>query len=48
MEIVLKESELRDEPGYRPAQELWDVAVRSCGYIQSRQAVGAELATTSA
>lgn len=48
VEIVLKESELRDEPGYRPAQELWNVAVRSCGYIQSRQAVGAELATTSA
>ena len=48
VEILLKESELRDGPGYRPAQDLWNVAVRSCGYIQSRQAVGSELATVSA
>jgi hypothetical protein len=48
VEILLKESELRDGPGYRPAPELWNVAVRSCGYIQSRQAVGSELATVSA
>ena len=47
VEILLKESELRDGPGYRPAQDLWNVAVRSCGYIQSRQAVGSELATVS-
>ena len=44
MEIVLKKSELRDAPGYRPDAALWSVAVRSCGYIQSRQAVSEELA----
>lgn len=48
VEIVLKESELRDGAGYRPAPELWNVAVRSCGYIQARQAVGTELATAPA
>jgi len=36
VEIVLKESELRDAPTYRPDAALWSVAVRSCGYIQSR------------
>ena len=44
VEIVLKDSELRDAPGYRPDATLWTVAVRSCGYIQSRQAVSEELA----
>lgn len=44
MEIVLKESELRDAPGYRPDTSLWGAAVRSCGYIQSRQAVSEGLA----
>ena len=43
VEIVLKDSELRDAPDYRPAPALWNVAVRSCGYIQSRQAVSSEL-----
>ena len=47
VEIVLKESELRDAPGLRPEQALWDLAVRSCGYIQSRQAVSAELASAT-
>jgi len=44
VEIVLKESALRDAPGYRPDAALWGVAVRSCGYIQSRRAVSEELA----
>ena len=35
--------ELRDAPGYRPDAALWNVAVRSCGYIQSRQAMSQEL-----
>ena len=48
VEIVLKDSELRDGAGYRPEAALWDMAVRSCGYIQSRQAVSAELMTSIA
>jgi len=48
VEIVLKESELRDAPGYRPDPALWNLAVRSCGYVQSRQAVGSELRSFSA
>ena len=43
-EIVLKESELRDAPGYRPEAALWNMATKSCGYIQARQAVSQELA----
>lgn len=45
VEIVLKESELRDTAKYRPQAPMWNVAVRSCGYIQSRQAVSQELKT---
>ena len=48
VEIVLKESEMRDSSGVRPDETLWDAAVRSCGYIQSRQAVSAELMTSIA
>ena len=48
VEIVLKESELRDASAYRPDAALWNVAVRSCGYIQSRQATSQELAQTTA
>jgi hypothetical protein len=44
VEIVLKDSELRDAPGYRPDPALWNVAIRSCGYIQARQALSEELA----
>ena len=44
VEMVLKDSELRDGPNYRPDPALWNVAVRSCGYIQARQAVCDELA----
>ena len=47
-EIVLKDSELRDAPGFRPDAALWQVAVRSCGYIQSRQAVSQELMAAAA
>ena len=43
VEIVLKESDLRDTPGYRPDPALWNLAVQSCGYIQARQAIGSEL-----
>jgi len=41
VKIVLKNSEVRDGGNYRPEAALWDMAVRSCGYIQSRQAVSA-------
>jgi hypothetical protein len=39
VEIVLKDSELRDAPDFRPVAATWDVAARSCGYLQARQAV---------
>jgi hypothetical protein len=45
VEIVLKDSDLHDSPAYQPDPALWDVAVRSCGYIQSRQAVSNALTT---
>ena len=48
VEIVLKESELRDGPAFRPDTALWSVAVRSCGYLQSRQATSQEVALTAA
>ena len=48
VEIVLKDSELRDVPGYRPDAAFWNMAVRSCGYIQSRQAISAELMASPA
>ncbi|MGF6872812.1 hypothetical protein OKW35_002284 [Paraburkholderia sp. MM5477-R1] len=40
VEIVLKDSELRDARGYCADQVLWDHAVRHCGYVQSRHATG--------
>ena len=48
VEIVLKDSELRDVAGYRPDVALWEMAARNCGYIQSRQAISAELMTSAA
>ncbi|NUX57903.1 ATP-binding protein [Paraburkholderia youngii] len=45
VEIVLKESEIRDGPGYCPEPALWTHAVQHCGYIQSRHATGRVLAT---
>lgn len=48
VEIVLKDSEMHDAAGYRPDAALWNVAVRGCGYIQSRQALGTELMTSAA
>ena len=39
VEIVLKESLVRDAKGYRPPLPLWQSAVRQCGYVQSRLAV---------
>jgi hypothetical protein len=39
VEIVLKDSYLRDTRGYQPDAAMWDLAVRSSGYIQARQAV---------
>ena len=44
VEIVLKESELKDAPGYCPESALWTYAVQHCGYIQSRHATGRVLA----
>jgi hypothetical protein len=38
VEIVLKESELRDSPIYRPSPEIWAEAVHSCAYVQARMA----------
>jgi hypothetical protein len=46
--IVLKDSELRDAPDYRPQAALWNQAARSCGYIQSRQAVSQEFMSSVA
>lgn len=48
VEIVLKDSELRDSPKYRPDATLWSTAVRGCGYVQSRQAVSQEMMTALA
>lgn len=45
VEIVLKESEIKDAPGYCPEPALWSHAVQHCGYIQSRHATGRVLAT---
>ncbi|OMR77010.1 hypothetical protein AQ727_17320, partial [Burkholderia pseudomallei] len=45
VEIVLKDSELKDAPGYCPEPALWTHAVHQCGYIQSRHATGHVLAT---
>lgn len=40
VEIVLKESMLRDSPTSRPRAELWTRAVRDSGYVQTRVATG--------
>jgi hypothetical protein len=40
VEIVLKDSEIRDTPGYCPDPALWTYAVHHCGYVQSRHATG--------
>lgn len=48
VEIVLRDSEVRDNPNYRREAALWDMAVRRCGCIRSRQAASAELMTSIA
>jgi hypothetical protein len=40
VEIVLKDSELRDAPGYCPDTSLWAHAVHHCGFVQSLHATG--------
>ena len=45
VEIVLKESTLRDAPAYRPDPALWKEAIRSCSHVQARQAMSPELMT---
>jgi Na+/H+-dicarboxylate symporter len=40
VEIVLKDSELKDGLGYCPEPALWAYAVQHCGYVQSRHATG--------
>jgi hypothetical protein len=40
VEIVLKDSEIKDAPGYCPETALWTYAVQHCGYVQSRLATG--------
>jgi hypothetical protein len=47
VEIVLKDSELRDARGYGPETVLWQHAVRHCGYVQSRHATGRVLASAA-
>lgn len=44
VEIVLKESEQKDDSAYRPDPALWAHAVRHSGYVQSRHATGRVLA----
>ncbi|QDQ82180.1 ATP-binding protein [Paraburkholderia megapolitana] len=44
VEIALKDSELKDAPGYCPEASLWAHAVHHCGYVQSRHAIGRVLA----
>ncbi|HEX6708007.1 MAG TPA: hypothetical protein VF169_24925 [Albitalea sp.] len=43
VEIVLKDGEVRDAPGYRPEAAHWGVAVLASGYVQARQALSEEL-----
>jgi hypothetical protein len=43
VEIVLRESYLRDTPTYAPPEELCSSAVRSSGYVQSRRATSSAL-----
>ena len=45
VEIVLKDSELKDAHGYCPTAALWAYAVQHCGYVQSRHATGRVLVT---
>jgi hypothetical protein len=40
VEVVLKDSQLSDAPGYCPDPSLWAHAVRRSGYVQSRHATG--------
>jgi len=47
VEIVLKDSELKDGAQYRPDPALWAYAVRQCGYVQSRRETSHVLATTA-
>ncbi|WP_232255989.1 hypothetical protein [Caballeronia glathei] len=47
VEIVLKDSELRDDRGYTPEVVLWDHAVRHSAYVQSRHAMGRVLAAAA-
>ena len=43
VEIVLKDGEPRDGTAYRPTQDAWRIAVKRCGYVQSRQATSQTL-----
>jgi hypothetical protein len=47
VEIVLKDSELRDQQGYCPEPVLWEHAVRHSGYVQSRHATGRVLVSAA-
>ncbi|OUL96501.1 hypothetical protein CA603_05150 [Paraburkholderia hospita] len=47
VEVVLKDSELMDAPGYCPDQSLWAHAVRRSGYVQSRHATAGWLCITA-
>ncbi|MGF6507922.1 hypothetical protein OKW26_003748 [Paraburkholderia sp. 32] len=46
VEIVLKESEVKDSLQYCPEPALWTHAVQHCGYVQSRHATGRVLVAT--
>jgi hypothetical protein len=43
VKIVLKEGGLRDASNFRPDAAMWNLAVRSCDYVQARQTVSTEL-----
>ena len=48
VEIVLKDSMLRDATGHRPDAATWNAAAQACGYIQARRAISHELLADAA
>jgi hypothetical protein len=47
VEIVLRDSLLRDALTYRPDEALWAFALRQSGYVQARQATSLVLAAVA-
>ena len=48
VEITLKSCWDRDSLSLRPDRELWESAVKACGYVQARIAIRKELMPTIA